>query len=53
MTRVLLIHVLNASWVSGSAYAFLSKVTNDIASRHHSTEFALSTNPINEFKLVV
>lgn len=53
MTTVLLTHVLNASWVSGSAYAFLSEVTNDTASRDYSTELPFFTNPVNEFELVV
>lgn len=51
--RVLLIQVIKASWVSGTTYAFPSKVTNYSAIRDHGTELPPSTDAINKFELVV
>lgn len=51
--RVLLIQAINASWVSGTAYAFPSKVTNYSAIRDHATELPLSTDAIKKFELVI
>lgn len=52
-TKVLLTHILNASRVSNSAYAVLSKVRHDTASRDHSTGFPLSKNSVNKFELII
>lgn len=51
--RVLLIQVIKASWVSGTTYAFPSKVTNYSAIRDHGTELPPCTDAINKFELVV